>query len=109
MRIIFLPEVLEYFNELTTILYEKEYFGFEKSAFRYVDDLLTEIQTTISNRQKKIAPLYFERYGTDMSYITIKKNKNTQWYIFFMVYQYHEETIYLVRHISNNHVVAQFL
>ena len=43
MRIIFLPEVLEYFNELTTILYEKEYFGFKESAFQYVDDLLTEI------------------------------------------------------------------
>jgi len=109
MRIIFLPEILESFNELTTILYEKEYFGFEESAIRYVDDLLIEIQTTISIRQKKIAPLYFDRYGTDMSYITIKKNKNTQWYIFFTVYQYKEETVYLVRHINNNHVVAQFL
>jgi len=109
MRVLFLPEVLEYFNELTTILYEKEYFGFEESAVQYVDDLLAEIQTTISNRHKKVAPSYFDRYGVDMSYIAIKKNKNTQWYIFFTVYQYNEDAVYLVRHISNNHVVAQYL
>ena len=109
MKIIFLPEVLEYFNELTTILYEKEYFGFEESAFQYVDDLLTEIQKTISNKQKKVAPSYFNRYGTDMSYISIKKNKNTQWYVFFSIYKHKNEIIYLIRHISNNHVVAQLL
>ena len=109
MRIIFLPEVLEYFNELTTILYEKEYFGFEESALRYVEDLLNEIQTTISSKQKKVAPLYFEQYGTDMSYITIRKNKNTQWYVFFITYKHKNEIVYLIRHISNNHVAAQFL
>lgn len=37
MRIIFLPEVLDYFNELSIILYEKDYFGFEEYA---LDDLL---------------------------------------------------------------------
>ena len=32
MRIIFLPEALDYFNKLTTILYEEEYFGFEENV-----------------------------------------------------------------------------
>jgi hypothetical protein len=109
MRIIFLPEVLEYFNELATILYEKEYFGFEESALQYVDDLLTDIKTTLSSKQKKTAPLYFERYGVGMSYITIRKNKNTQWYVFFVTYKYNNEIVCLIRHISNNHIAAQFL
>jgi len=38
MRIIFLPETLKYFNDLSTILYEKEYFGFEESALSFVQN-----------------------------------------------------------------------
>ena len=46
MKIIFLPEVLEYF-------------GFEKNAVQYIDDLLADIQTTISIRQKKDCSIIF--------------------------------------------------
>ncbi len=28
MKIVFLPETLDYFNELSDLLYEKDYFGF---------------------------------------------------------------------------------
>lgn len=109
MRIIFLPEVLDYFNELTKLLYEKGYFGFEENALRYVDDLMTQIRKTLPGKQKKEAPQYFNRYGKNMLYITIRKNKNTHWYVFFTIYQDKKETVYLVRYISNNHMIAQYL
>lgn len=61
MRIVFLPEVLDYFNDLTTILYEREYFGFEETAVRYVNELLDDIRTTLPSKVSKLAPSYFNR------------------------------------------------
>ncbi len=46
IKIIFLPETLLYFNELATILYYNDYFGFEEDAMRYVDDLMYDIKTS---------------------------------------------------------------
>lgn len=59
MRIIFLPETLKYFNELSTILYEKEYFGFEESALAYVDNLIDDIKNSLHTKVKKNAPSLF--------------------------------------------------
>lgn len=109
MRIIFLPEVLDYFNELSTILYEKDYFGFEKYALDYVDDLLKDIENNLDKNIQRFAPSYFDKYGAKMFYTTFKKNKNTHWYVFFSKYKKENEIIYLVRHISNNHIIAQYL
>ncbi len=109
MRIVFLPSVLDYFNELTTLLYEKEYFGFLDSAVRYVDDLLEDIRQNLPTKLHKSAPPYFNRYGRNMLYATFRKSKATQWYVFFSIYRKDDELIYLVRHISNNHVAAQYL
>ena len=109
MRIIFLPEALDYFNELSTILYEKNYFGFEETALKYVDDLMDDIKITLPKRPKRPAPSYFDRYGKKMFYAIFRKNKATQWYVFFNIYKTKKELIYLVRYISNNHVVAQYL
>lgn len=109
MRIVFLPEALEYFNELTTILYEKEYFGFKESALAYVDSLVDDVRDTLHLKIAKVAPSYFDRFGKGMQYATFKKSKVTQWYIFFTKHKVDDEIVYLVRYISNNHVVAQFL
>ncbi|MDH6343886.1 hypothetical protein M2480_002239 [Parabacteroides sp. PFB2-12] len=109
MRIVFLPEALDYFNELTTILFEKDYFGMEDSALRYVDELLYDIKTTLPNRPKRKAPAYFEQFGDGMYYATFRKNKTTQWVVFFTIYQDKEDLVYLIRYISNNHVIAHFL
>lgn len=109
MNIQFLPEALEYFKELSTILYEKDYFGFEESAIEYVDSLLEDIKNTLPQRLKKPAPPYFERYGENMLYSTFRKNKATHWYVFYNVYKKDEEVIYLIRYISNNHMIAQYL
>jgi len=86
MRIIFLPEVLDYFNELSTILYKKGYFGFEEDALTYVDDLLNDIENQLDVNIQKPAPSYFDKFGEKMYYATFKKNKNTHWYIFFSIF-----------------------
>ena len=109
MKITFLPETIDYFNELSTILYEKDYFGLEESAYKYVDDLLEDIRLLLPLHPKKIAPPYFDRYGKDMYYATFRKSKATQWYVFFSEYKNNGETVYLVKYISNNHVIAHLL
>ncbi|MCU4174882.1 hypothetical protein [Carboxylicivirga sp. N1Y90] len=109
MRILFLPETLQYFNDLSTILYQKEYFGFEESALAYVDSLLDDIKESLHTKLTKKAPEYFNKYGKGMQYATFKKNKNTHWYVFFSIYEKEDELIYLVRYISNNHVDSHHL
>lgn len=109
MKVLFLPEVRQYFQELEEILFEKEYFGFEESAVQYVRELILDIENTLPVRISKIAPPYFGRYGKGMHYAMFRKSKTTQWYVFFTKYQDNGETIYLVRYISNNHVIAKYL
>jgi hypothetical protein len=66
MKVLFLPEVREYFRELAEILYKKDYFGFEESAIQYADDLFNDIADKLPTRIRKIAPPYFDRYGKGM-------------------------------------------
>lgn len=109
MKVLFLPEVRMYFQELQDILFEKEYFGFEESAVQYVRDLIFDIEATLPERVSKIAPPYFNRYGKELRYASFRKNRNTQWYVFFNKYRENGEVIYLVRYISNNHMIDQYL
>lgn len=109
MKVLALPEVRQYFNELSQILYEKDYFSYPETSEKYVEDLFEDIKTTLPNRQKRYAPPYFERYGKRMYYAVFKKSKHTHWYVFFNIYDDNGELIYLVRYISNNHVSAQLL
>lgn len=109
MKVLFLPEVRQYFQELEDVLFEKEYFGFEESAVQYVRELILDIEKTLPVRVSKNAPPYFNRYGKGMQYAMFRKSKFTQWYAFFTKYQENGETIYLVRYISNNHVIAKYL
>ena len=109
MKVLFLPEVEDYLYELIDILYKKEYFGFKESAVKYVTDLENDIKTNLPNKVKRPAPQFFNRYGKRLLYATFQKNKSTQWYVFFNIYENKEEYIYLVRYISNNHVIAQYL
>lgn len=108
-RIVFLPETLEYFNELSTLLYEQNDFGFKENAEKYVDDLIADIRTDLPVKLHKPAPPYFDRYGRHMLYAAFRKNKGTQWYVFFNLYRRDEEIIYLIRYINNNHFIAQYL
>ena len=109
MKVIVTPKVYEYLENLVIILYENEYFGHEDSARKYVDDLYDDINTNLSICVKKRAPKYFDKYGKGMYYVSFRKNKNTQWYAFFRIYQERSELIYQVRYIGNNHTIAQYL
>ncbi len=95
MKVLFLPEIEEYLYKLAEILYQKEYFGFKESATKYVKDLVTEITVSLPNKHKKIAPDYFSKYGKNMFYTSFKRSKNTQWYVFFTIYD--KEQVYLVQ------------
>ena len=44
-----------------------------------------------------------------MDYAVFPKNDHTTWYVFFNVYEIGEESVYLVRYMSNNHVIAHHL
>ena len=105
MKVIFDPDVEEYLSQLLYILYEKEYFGQKESAYKYIDDLIDDIEHNIQNKLTKRAPDFFNKYGLNMSYAVFKKNDNTQWYVFFNC----EDGMFFIRYISNNHVIAQYI
>ena len=70
MIVIFLPKVRKHFESLVPILYENGYFGFQKTAQRYVDGLFDEITEKLPTRLHKPAPKYFDRYGKNMFHLT---------------------------------------
>lgn len=109
MKVLFLPEVEHYLLELIELLYEKGYFGFKESAVIYVTDLINDIKENLVNKVKRPAPPFFNRYGAKMLYSVFPKSKATHWYAFFNVFEEDGETVFLIRYISNNHVIAQFL
>jgi len=109
MKVIALPEVRRYLKGLSYVLYENGYFSFLDTSERYVTELFNDITNTLPDRMSKPAPEYFNQYGTGMEYASFKKNKRTTWYVFFDIYEYNDEIIYLVRYIANNHTVAQYL
>ena len=109
MDVIFTPKVLSYFENLIIILYDKEYFSFLETSKKYVEDLIDDIKSNISTKQHKPAPRHFDKYGKGMKYASFKKSKHTTWYVFFKTYEENGNTIFLVRYIANNHVIAQYL
>jgi len=109
MMVLATPDVLDYLDRLVPILYEKEYFGYEEQAQKYVDDLADDIFDNLPKKRHRPAPKYYDKYGKDMYYATFTKNKRTDWYAFFSKYEDNGETIYLVRYIGNNHTEAHRL
>ena len=77
MKVLATNEVIDYWENLITILFEKEYFGSEEFAQRYVDELLIEIKTKLSYRISKPAPKRFDKYGEKLRYASFKKSKRT--------------------------------
>jgi hypothetical protein len=108
MKVLAIPEVRQYLKELSFILYEMDYFSYLQTAEKYVEELFEDIETNLPKHPKRLAPPYFERYGKAMYYAIFRKNKQTQWYVFFNIYQNSGALIYLVRYISNNHVIAKY-
>ena len=109
MKIIYLKKVRVYFENLIPKLHDLGYFSFPDTARKYVDEIFAEIEKQLPIQRHRLAPNHFEKYGKGMKYIVIRKSKNTHWYIFFKTTQKEGETIYKVRFVSNNHVIAQYL
>lgn len=63
MNVLFLLKVRKYSARLIRILYSKGYFGCEKSAQRYIDELFLDIEANLPSCRHKPAPPHFDRYG----------------------------------------------
>ena len=101
----FTDSVNSYFDELTETLFWQGYFGFMDSALQYVSDMKNYIETYISILPTYAAPHYFDKYQTDMQYVTYRPNKRTTWYFFFL----QEGNRYLICYITNNHFEGQYI
>ena len=108
-KVLFLPEVVDQFLELAEVLFDKGYLGLKEAAVNYSEQLFRDIQTNLPLKVKKGAPAYFSRYGKDLLYSSFSKNRHTTWYVFYSIYQQEGQTIYLVRYLGNNHVIAHHL
>jgi len=109
MRVLAMPEVIDYLDNLVDILFEKGYFSYAEDALDYVDELRNEIKAKLHTKLHIPAPKYFDRYGKNMKYAGFPKNKRSTWYVFFTTYWENGEVIYLIRYIANNHTIAQYL
>ena len=109
MKVLFLPEVVDQFLEIAEILYKDNYVGFKDNAISYSERLFYSIQKNLPLKVKKGAPAYYLRYGRNLFYSSFRHNRQTTWYVFFSIHKSGEETIYLVRHITNNHLAASHL
>ena len=98
-QVITTKEVRKYLYDLIDILYEREYFGFE------------DIEQNLPKKIRKPSPEHFDIYGYNMYYASFKKNQQTTWYVFFTIhYDYCSNTqTFLIRYVSNNHMVAKYL
>ena len=109
ITILFLPEVVNQFLELSEILYDKGYLGFKNDAINYSEQLFKDIQTYLPLKVKKDAPSYFKRYGNNLFYSSFSKSKNTTWSVFYSIHKEDDKTIFLVRYLGNNHIIAHHL
>jgi hypothetical protein len=103
-KIIFSTEAKIFLKELLLQLYTKGYFSFWNNAREYVKQIVYYIVQYIGVLPGKNAPPHFNRYSSNLKYITYRANKTTSWYIFYQ----QQDNVYLIRHITNNHVAAQY-
>jgi len=105
LNVLYHRAVEDYLFELIETLYKEEYFGFYESAIEYVNWLKFEIELSIDNCPKKKASEYFNRFKENLSYISLNKNSNTTWYVFFLC----DNNAYYIYYIGNNHNIGQYL
>ncbi|SKB98194.1 hypothetical protein SAMN05660477_02205 [Soonwooa buanensis] len=97
INIILQSNVIDYLEELVLTLFQKEYFGFEEDAQKYVQRIYDFIEYNLPIFPFKNTPENLLELGS--KYIFYKANTNTTWYIFF-------ENLgnrYLVTFITNSH------
>lgn len=108
-KVLFLPEVVDQFLELAEVLYKNGYLGFKDTAIDYAEHLFHDIKDNLPIKVKKDAPSHFERFGKGLFYSSFPKNKQTTWYVFYSIYEIDGDSVYLVRYLGNNHVIAHHL
>ena len=95
--IILRKNVTDYLEELISILYENEYFGFESDAEEYVKKIYDFIEYNLPIFPFKKTPENLSQLGS--KYIFYKANHTTTWYIFFE----NLENRHIVTYITNSH------
>lgn len=94
----YLPEIEYFINDLSDLLFEKEYFSFYEYAAHYVDNLTFFIEKELFNFPHKKTPIKLRKFGSN--YVFYRPNNRTTWYIFFEK----SNNRYLITHLTNNHV-----
>lgn len=97
MMIILRKNVTDYLEELISILYENEYFGFESDAEEYVKKIYDFIEYNLPIFPFKKTPENLSQLGSKC--IFYKANHTTTWYIFFE----NVENRYIITFITNSH------
>lgn len=91
------PEVINYLNQLTFILFEKDYFSYFENSVHYKDKIIDFIDDNIQHFPSRKTPSKIQQLGSN--YIFYQSNQRTTWYVFFDK----EGTNYLITSIINNH------
>ena len=84
ITIFYAPKVSEYLSNLIDILYENGYFSYRDSAKEYVIDLRNKIELSLPLSTPRHPRYRRKIYGKCTKYITIRKNRHTSYYIFFL-------------------------
>ena len=108
-KVLYMPEVVDQFLELAEVLYADGYLSLKEVAIEYAESLFRDIQRHLPNKLRRNAPEYFKQYGKGLFYSIFPKNRHTTWYVFYSIHTIGDDTIYLVRYIGNNHLVANHL
>lgn len=96
VKIEILPEVIDYLNNLTQVLFEQEYFGFEETAQQYVQNIYDFMEYEMINFPCKVTTILLKKIGSN--YPFYEANNRTTWYIFLK-----KANRYLIIHLANNH------
>ena len=65
----YLPEIEDFINNLSDLLFEKEYFSFYEYSANYVDNLTFFIEKELFNFPHKITPIKLKKFGSNYAFI----------------------------------------
>ena len=96
-KIIYKNDILDYFDDLVFLLFNKKYFSYQENADKYLEKLIQFVSDNIRDFPNRKTPQELKYLGSN--YIFYNSNKRTTWYVFF-------EKLgddYLISGILNNH------
>jgi len=96
-KVIFKQDILNYFDELVYVLFEKDYFSYPENALDYVEKIVEFTIREIANFPHKTTPQNLKHLGSN--YIFYNSNQRTTWFVFFEK----QNNNYLITGILNNH------